>query len=150
MAALAVLVAPRAAALTVLLPVRSAFRALLATALRASPALVRTLRAVARVALEPVGEAVGSLRRSTVAITSPTALTPPWAMPLTVSPMRSTTPAAVPAIRLPGGTSGARGCGWVGATFLAASMASPRSLSALRPSSSRTIGKYSSSSSFTW
>ena len=81
---------------------------------------------------------------------SPSADTPPWAAPLSVSPTRSTTPAAVPTTRLPGGVSGERGCGWVGATFLAAAIASPRSLRALRPSSSRTFGKYSSSSSSTW
>ena len=64
-------------------------------------------------------------------------------------PMRSATPAAVPTTRLPGGVSGERGCGWVGATFLAAAMAPPRSLSALRPRSLRTIGKNSASSSAT-
>ena len=63
------------------------------------------------------------------AMRSCTAVTLPWAMPLTLSPTRSTTPAIVPATTLAGPASGIRGCGWVGADFFASANASPRSAS---------------------
>src|SRR5918994_497538 len=71
----------------------------------------RTCVAVLRATFDPVGDTRGFLRRSTVAMMSPIAVTPPCARPLTVSPMRSATPAAEPTTRLPGGVSGARGWG---------------------------------------
>ena len=43
---------------------------------------------------------------------------------------RSTSAAPAPATRLPGGSSGERGCGCVGAVFLASAIASPRSVEA--------------------
>ena len=79
-----------------------------------------------------------------------TALTLPWATPLTVSLIRSTMPAPAAAARFPGGVSGERGCGWLGAISFAAAIASPSSASALRSSSARTLGKNSCSSSSTW
>jgi hypothetical protein len=115
----------------------------------ASEAPDRTCVAVVRATFAPRGDTRGLSRRRTVAMMSPIAVTPPWAKPFSMSAMRSATPAAGPTTRFPGGVSGARGCGWVGAIFLATAMASPRSLSALRPSSSRTIGNNSRSSTST-
>src|SRR5205085_11710451 len=58
--------------------------------------------------------------------------------------------AIVPATRFPGGVSGARGCGRVGASFFAFSIRLPSSSSISFPSSLRTVGKSSSCSSSTW
>ena len=131
-AARAVLVAPRlavravrrapAAADEVVARAVSAPRSTVSFALRtdsmvasvASLAAPRTALAVPRAVDDPLGAVRGFLRRRIVATRSPSAVTPPWATPVTVSPTRSTTPAAAPTTRLPGGVSGDRGCGWVG------------------------------------
>ena len=119
---------------------------------RSSVALAppRTSEAVRRACLGPVDDGRGRDLPRTRSATSCAAVTPPWARPLTVAPTLSTTAAPTPATRLPGGVSGERGCGRVGAVSRAEAMASPSSVSAFRPSSERTSGKYSVSSSSTW
>jgi hypothetical protein len=76
-------------------------------------------------------------------------LTPVCAMPVMPSPTRSTTPAMVPITELPGGVSGACGCGSRGAVAFASASARPRSASAERLNALRTLGKNSSCSSCT-
>jgi hypothetical protein len=142
--------APARTRSVVAFPVRLASRAASTADSVADEARDRTSAAVRRAVREPAGDTLGFFRRSTSATRSLAAVTPPWARPLTVSPRRSTTPAAAPTTRFPGGVSGDRGCGCVGAARLAVAIALPRSASAARPSSSRTLGKNSFSSSFTW
>ena len=68
----------------------------------------------------------------------------------TASLPRSSTADTAPATRLPGGVSGARGCGRVGAALRASSSAPAISFSSLGVKALRTLGKSSFSSSFTW
>ena len=126
-AALAVLAAPRladravrrvpvatdepvsCARLTVRSPLFLAVRiASMAESVRSAEA-ERTRLAVARATFDPVGETRGFLRPRTVATRSPSAVTYPWASPLTASPIRSATPAAAPTRRFCGGVPGERG-----------------------------------------
>ncbi len=137
----------RVVLLTVALPSRLAACVFSMTTSAALSMLPRTLAAVLRAALLPVGRAAGLLPPNTLAIRSFAAETLPWATPLTLSLTRSAIPEAAPTTRLPGGTSEVAGCGCVGAVSLAAVNASPSSFNALRPSSARTFGKYSPSSS---
>ncbi len=81
-------------------------------------AVRRTVWARRRVTVDPVGDTLGGDEPTMRAIRSCTAVTPPWAIPLTLSPTRSTTPAIALTTPLLGPASGSRGCGPSGSRLL--------------------------------
>ena len=118
-AVVAVDLAPDRAVRAVLATPERTLRAVWSAPSVAVEAVRRTPFARFRAVVDPVGETFGLLLPRMRAIRSCTALMLPWAMPLRLSPTRSTTPAMAPPTVLPGGASGRRGCGCVGAVFFA-------------------------------
>ena len=94
--------APADAALAVEVTPDFTLRAVSSTPSVAAEATRRTLFASFRVTDEPVGDTIGFLLSRIRAMRSWTAVTPPCAMPLTLSPTRSTTPAIAPTTRVAG------------------------------------------------
>ena len=98
--------APDTAALVVLAAPDFTLRAVCWTPSTAVPAARRVFLALVRAAVVPVGDTLGLSLRRMRAMRSCTAVTLPWAMPLMLSPTRSTTPAIAPTTALTGGASG--------------------------------------------